>query len=112
MPMTDDVKECFARILQNRPKSKKEPMINGKTGFLYLDKNGMPMGCSPLGKVFPAYQGEVQQDIQSPDAVCHSQRMQAYFLFQYGKVGNEPEDPTENYGTQRYRRYYERAYPR
>ena len=43
LPMTDEVYECFEAIIQNRPRPKKEPMIVGKTGFLYLDKNGMPM---------------------------------------------------------------------
>lgn len=52
VPMTDDVKECFARILQNRPKLKKEPMIGGKTGFLYFDKNDMPMVALHWEKYF------------------------------------------------------------
>ncbi|MBQ4417458.1 MAG: tyrosine-type recombinase/integrase, partial [Butyrivibrio sp.] len=32
---------CFERILQ-RPRPKIEPMINGYTGFLFLDMNGNP----------------------------------------------------------------------
>lgn len=43
LPMSEDVYECFKRIIDNRPKPKVEPMIEGQTGFLYLDKNGMPM---------------------------------------------------------------------
>lgn len=43
IPMTDDVYECFKRIIANRKKPKVEPMICGKSGFLYLDKNDMPM---------------------------------------------------------------------
>lgn len=43
LPMADEVYECFEAIIQNRPRPKKEPMIAGKTGFLYLDKNGIPM---------------------------------------------------------------------
>lgn len=43
IPMSQDVCECFRRIIGNREKPKIEPMIDGKTGFLYLDKNGMPM---------------------------------------------------------------------
>lgn len=43
VPMTDDVYECFKRIIANRKKPKVEPMICGKSGFLYLDKNDMPM---------------------------------------------------------------------
>ncbi len=42
VPMTDEVAECFRRILENRPKLKTEPMIGGVTGFLFFDKNGMP----------------------------------------------------------------------
>ena len=43
IPMTDDVYDCFQRIIANRKKPKVEPMIDGRTGFLYLDKNEMPM---------------------------------------------------------------------
>ena len=43
IPMTDDVYQCFQRIIANRPKPKTEPMIDGRCGFLYLDKDGKPM---------------------------------------------------------------------
>ena len=42
IPMTGEVKECFRRILETRPKPEKEPVVDGKMGFLFLDKNGMP----------------------------------------------------------------------
>ena len=42
VPMTKEVAECFRRILANRKKPKVEPMIDGYTGFLFLDKNEMP----------------------------------------------------------------------
>ena len=42
LPMTEEVYECCKRILNNRISPKKEPMIDGYAGFLYLDKNGMP----------------------------------------------------------------------
>ena len=41
--MTDDVYQCFQRIIASRPKPKAEPMIGGRCGFLYLDKDGKPM---------------------------------------------------------------------
>ena len=41
LPMTPDIKACFERIMQ-RPRPKIEPMIDGYTGFLYLDMNGQP----------------------------------------------------------------------
>ena len=43
VPMSNEVMECFRRIIQNRPKPFVEPMIDGYTGFLFLDKNDMPM---------------------------------------------------------------------
>lgn len=43
VPMTEDVYGCFRRIIETRKKPKVEPMIGGHTGFLCLDKNGMPM---------------------------------------------------------------------
>ena len=43
VPMTQDVEECFHRILVERGFPKQEPIIDGYVGFLFLDKNGMPM---------------------------------------------------------------------
>mgnify|MGYP000715503636 FL=1 len=52
IPMTEDVYECFQRIIQHRPKPQSEPIIGGKCGFLYLDKNGMPMVALHWEKYF------------------------------------------------------------
>lgn len=43
VPMSQQVMDCFRRIMDNRNTPKQEPMIDGYTGFLFLDKNGMPM---------------------------------------------------------------------
>lgn len=43
VPMTDEVEQCFRKIISNRKTPKVEPMIDGHAGFLYLDKNNMPM---------------------------------------------------------------------
>ena len=52
LPMTDDVYACFKHIIENRKKPKVEPLIQGKAGFLYLDKNGMPMVAMHWEKYF------------------------------------------------------------
>lgn len=52
LPMTQDVYECFQKILKNRKAPKKEPMIGKYVGFLYLDKNGMPMVALHWQKYF------------------------------------------------------------
>ena len=52
IPMTSEVAECFHRIIDKRTKLKVEPMIDGYSGFLYLDKNGMPMVALHWEKYF------------------------------------------------------------
>ena len=42
LPMTEDVYRCFAAILEDREKPVVEKMIDGRTGFLFVDKNGYP----------------------------------------------------------------------
>ena len=52
IPMQEEVCEYFRRIIQNRRKPKVEPMVGGKVGFLYLDKNEMPMVALHWEKYF------------------------------------------------------------
>jgi integrase len=57
LPMTPEVRECFEIILAKRKKPKIEPTVrdmNGKVyhGFLYLDKNYMPMVALHWEKYF------------------------------------------------------------
>ncbi len=42
IPMTDEVVRSLKNILKNRPKVKAEPMVDGYSGFLLLDKNQRP----------------------------------------------------------------------
>lgn len=42
LPMTDTVYDALKKILERRPKVKTEPMIDGYSGFIMLDKNGNP----------------------------------------------------------------------
>ena len=52
VPMTPEVKESFARILANRKPPKVEPVVQGYSGFLFLDKNGRPMVALHWEKYF------------------------------------------------------------
>ena len=52
VPMTPEVKECFQRILAHRKNPKIEPMVDGYSGFLFLDKNDMPMVALHWEKYF------------------------------------------------------------
>lgn len=52
LPMDKGVREAFERIIKNRGIPKTEPMIDGYIGFLFLDKNGMPMVALHWEKYF------------------------------------------------------------
>ena len=41
--MTKEVSECFKRIIAKRKKLKVEPMVDGYSGFIFIDKDGHPM---------------------------------------------------------------------
>lgn len=43
LPMSDEVYAAFKRVVQNRKEPKVEEMIDGYTGFQFLDKRGKPM---------------------------------------------------------------------
>lgn len=42
LPMTEEVYQCFKKLIAKRRKTKVEPMVDGVGGFLVLDQNGMP----------------------------------------------------------------------
>lgn len=52
LPMSKEVEECFRSIIANRPKQEPEPMIDGKIGFLFFDKNNNPMVAMHWEKYF------------------------------------------------------------
>ena len=43
IPITDEVAEMFRSIIEDRPKYKVENVVAGYSGFLFLDKDGMPL---------------------------------------------------------------------
>ena len=43
LPIKEDVARCFAAIIEDRAAPKNEKMIDGYTGFLFYDENGMPL---------------------------------------------------------------------
>lgn len=52
VPMTPEVKECFKRILETRKTPKVEPIVQGYSEFLFLDKNSRPMVALHWEKYF------------------------------------------------------------
>ena len=52
VPMIPEVEEAFKRVLANRPKLKVEPMIDGYSGFIWIDKDDNPMVANHWEKYF------------------------------------------------------------
>lgn len=91
VPMMDDVEECFRRIIANRKKPKVEPMIDGYVGFLFLDKNDMPMVALHWEKYFLRIRNKynsihkVQMPIVTPHVCRHT------FCSNMAKAGMSPK---------------------
>lgn len=73
IPMTEEVYECFKSILQNRKRPRIEPVIDGKSGFLFLDKNDMPMVALHWEKYFQHIREKYNKiyKIQMPKVTPH-----------------------------------------
>ena len=71
--MTEEVYECFKSILQNRKRPKAEPVIDGRSGFLFLDKNDMPMVALHWEKYFQHIREKYNKiyKIQMPKVTPH-----------------------------------------
>ena len=91
VPMTPEVKECFQRILTNRKKPKVEPMVEGYSGFLFLDKNNNPMVALHWEKYFQHIREKynkiykVQMPVVTPHVARHT------FCSNMAKSGMNPK---------------------
>ncbi len=52
IPMTTEVRACFKRIIENRTDPKVEPIVQGYSEFLFLDKNDKPTVALHWEKLF------------------------------------------------------------
>ena len=73
IPMSDGVCECFQRIIKSKKRTKVESMVDGYTGFLFIDKNGNPMVNKHWEKIFRSIVGKYNKthDIQMPKITPH-----------------------------------------
>lgn len=91
IPMSEEVGEAFRTIIDRRKKPKIEPIIDGYSGFLYLDKNNMPMVALHWEKYFQhileKYNGiyKVQMPKVTPHVCRHT------FCSKMAKSGMNPK---------------------
>jgi len=91
IPISEEVEEAFRKIIKNRPKPKVEPMIDGLSGFLYLDKNGMPMIALHWEKYFQhiLQKYNATYKVQMPKVTPHVCRH--IFCSKMAKTGMNPK---------------------
>jgi integrase len=91
VPMTPEVKEAFSRIISGRKKPKIEPMVDGYSGFLFLDKNDRPMVALHWEKYFQHIREKynktfkVQMPVVTPHVARHT------FCSNMAKSGMNPK---------------------
>lgn len=63
IPMTVEVADCFRRIISRRKRVRSEPVIGGRVGFLFLDKNSKPTVAQHWEKYMQRIREKYNNDI-------------------------------------------------
>ena len=73
LPITDEVAEMFRSIIQDRPKYKVEKIVGGYSGFLFLDKDHMPLVAMHWEHRFNSMVGRYNEiyKVQIPNITPH-----------------------------------------
>lgn len=73
IPITDEVAEMFRSIIEDRPKYKVEKVVAGYSGFLFLDKDGMPLVAMHWEHIFNSMVGRYNEiyKVQIPNITPH-----------------------------------------
>jgi site-specific recombinase XerD len=91
VPMTDGVRECFKRIIEQRKKPKQEPIVDGLQGFLYLDRHELPMISKHWDKYFKdmVLKYNKTHDVKLPNVTPHVCRHT--FITKMARAGMNPK---------------------
>lgn len=73
LPITDEVAEMFRSIIQDRPKYRIEKIVSGHSGFLFLDKDHMPLVAMHWEHRFNSMVGRYNEiyKVQIPNITPH-----------------------------------------
>ena len=89
-------------IIEDRNAPKVEKSIDGYSGFLFYDDNGMPLVAMHWQHRFNHMVGRYNDiyRVQMPNITASC--MPTHLLLEYGKIGNKSKDITVPYGAFRY----------
>ena len=106
LPITEDVAQMFQAIIEDRNASKVEKAIDGYSGFLFYDDNGMPLVAMHWQHRFNHMVGRYN-DIYRVQMPNYTSCMPTHLLLEYGKIGNESQDTAVPHGAFGYIGYNE-----
>ena len=66
VPMTDTVRAALLRVVKARASTKVEALVDGCSGFLFLDKSGMPKVAMHLENYMRGVQGKFEKAYGKP----------------------------------------------
>ena len=66
VPMTDTVRAALRRVVKARASTKVEALVDGCSGFLFLDKSGMPKVAMHLENYMRGVQGKFEKAYSKP----------------------------------------------
>ena len=91
IPITDEVAEMFRSIIEDRPKYKVEKVVAGYSGFLFLDKDGMPLVAMHWEHRFNSMVGRYNEiyKVQIPNITPHVCRHT--YCSNHAKAGMNPK---------------------
>ena len=91
IPITDEVAEMFRSIIEDRPQYKTEKIVAGYSGFLFLDKDGMPLVAMHWEHRFNSMVGRYNEiyKVQMPNITPHVCRHP--YCYNQAKAGMNPK---------------------
>ena len=89
LPITEDVAQMFQAIIEDRNSPKVEKSIDGYSGFLFYDDNGMPLVAMHWQHRFNHMVGRYNDIYRMQMPKHYSTCMPAHLLHKYGKIRNE-----------------------
>ncbi len=98
LPISQEVADMFRSIIDDRSKYKVEKVVQGYSGFLFLDKNGMPLVAMHWQHRFNHMVARYNGHLPGADAKHYASCVQAHLLFQHGKIRNESQDTAVPHG--------------
>ena len=66
IPMTLSARQSFYNIIETRPKLEEEPVIDGVSGFLFINRNGHPRPPWDIASIFKHLRGRYEKVMGEP----------------------------------------------